>query len=223
MKEIVYGGNDGIVTTFAVVAGFTGAGGINVAEAGFFVVLLFGFANLFADAFSMGVGEFLSSRSQLDVDKRRERMLLKDVKDGCSNCDLGLQRELQRVVPDGKERDRLMGILIGNPRLHKDMIMYYQEGLGKISGDGSFVQASVTFLSFIVFGLIPLLPYLFLQTTLGVTFAWASAFTVLALIILGLVRWKVAGVSFVRSQLESLFIGGSAALIAYWVGVVLAG
>ena len=59
LREIVYGADDGIITTFAVVAGFSGfqsnaAGGIAAVS-----VLVFGLANLFADGLSMGVGSFL--------------------------------------------------------------------------------------------------------------------------------------------------------------------
>src|SRR3990167_2696101 len=73
LKEIVYGGNDGIVTTFAVIAGFTGAqAGANTPSFSILTVLLFGLANLFADGVSMGLGNFLSIRSEKDVYKTHE-------------------------------------------------------------------------------------------------------------------------------------------------------
>ena len=64
LKQIVFGGNDGIVTTFAIVAGFAGAQADGTAQIGGIAVLVFGLANLFADAVSMGLGEFLSLRSR---------------------------------------------------------------------------------------------------------------------------------------------------------------
>ena len=67
LKQIVYGGNDGIVTTFSVVAGFAGYGAEGAATVGGVAVLLFGLANLFADGTAMGLGEYLSSASQADV------------------------------------------------------------------------------------------------------------------------------------------------------------
>ncbi|MFQ5438459.1 MAG: VIT1/CCC1 transporter family protein, partial [Paracoccaceae bacterium] len=67
LKQIVYGGNDGIVTTFAVVAGFSGFGMEGAAQVGAIAVLLFGIANILADGTSMGLGEFLSSRSERDL------------------------------------------------------------------------------------------------------------------------------------------------------------
>ena len=79
LRQIVYGGNDGIVTTFAIVAGFAGAGADGVMQIGGIAVILFGLANLFADATAMGLGEFLSSRSERDVyraTRRREIELM---------------------------------------------------------------------------------------------------------------------------------------------------
>ena len=58
LKDLVYGANDGIITTFAVVAGVTGA------ELAPRVVLILGFANLLADGFSMGASNFLAIRSE---------------------------------------------------------------------------------------------------------------------------------------------------------------
>lgn len=61
IRELIYGANDGIITTFAVIAGVSG-GGLSLA-----VVLIIGAANLFADGLSMAVGNYLSIRSHESV------------------------------------------------------------------------------------------------------------------------------------------------------------
>src|SRR5690606_15150653 len=81
-KEVVYGGVDGIITTFAVVSGFSGAALSSdlTTQLSFMLVLLFGLANLFADAVSMGLGNFLSVRSEQDqyrILRDREQALMK--------------------------------------------------------------------------------------------------------------------------------------------------
>ncbi len=58
LKAAVYGANDGIITTFAVVAGVAGA------KLPATVVLILGIANMIADGLSMGVGDFLGERSE---------------------------------------------------------------------------------------------------------------------------------------------------------------
>lgn len=67
LSEFVYGGLDGAITTFAVVAGSTGA---NFSSS---VVIILGFANLVADGFSMGVGSYLSSKSKLQMAVKKGR------------------------------------------------------------------------------------------------------------------------------------------------------
>jgi len=61
LSEFVYGGIDGAVTTFAVVAGATGA------RFDTKVILVLGFANLIADGFSMSVGAYLSTKSSQEL------------------------------------------------------------------------------------------------------------------------------------------------------------
>src|SRR3989344_1111914 len=82
-KEVIYGGIDGIITTFAVVSGFSGAALSSdmTVQASFAIVLLFGLANLFADAISMGLGNFLSVRAEKDQynsERAKERELLRN-------------------------------------------------------------------------------------------------------------------------------------------------
>jgi VIT1/CCC1 family predicted Fe2+/Mn2+ transporter len=66
VRELIYGGNDGVITTFAVVAGVAG-GGLAIG-----VVLIIGAANLLADGLSMAVGNYLSIRSHEKVLETQE-------------------------------------------------------------------------------------------------------------------------------------------------------
>ncbi len=65
LSEFVYGGIDGAVTTFAVVAGATGAGFDTK------ILLVLGFSNLIADGFSMSVGSYLSSKSSIELMEKK--------------------------------------------------------------------------------------------------------------------------------------------------------
>ncbi len=81
LAEVIYGANDGIVTTFAVVSGVAGAA-LNPS-----IVLILGAANLFADGFSMGMSNYLSRRSELDYQRSRQRSNenpLRELSDGKS-------------------------------------------------------------------------------------------------------------------------------------------
>ena len=65
LKSFVYGGLDGIITTFAIVAGVAGAALSSN------IVLILGFANLIADGFSMSIGDYLSSKAQLEYENKK--------------------------------------------------------------------------------------------------------------------------------------------------------
>jgi len=65
LPEFVYGATDGTITTFAIVAGVMGA---SLSSA---IVLILGFANLFADGFSMAVSNYLSTKSHLSLHKQK--------------------------------------------------------------------------------------------------------------------------------------------------------
>ena len=64
LPDLVYGANDGIITTFAVVTGVVGA---DLSQR---IILILGFANLLADGFSMGASNFLSRRSYAEANER---------------------------------------------------------------------------------------------------------------------------------------------------------
>lgn len=152
-KSIVYGGMDGIVTTFAVVAGAVG-GNLGVES-----ILILGFSNLLADGFSMAAGDYLSS-----------------------------------TIEESNIKDK------------------------------SIKNALATFASFIIFGLIPLLSYIFMGVSTvfkAHTFLLACLFVSFALFLLGLVKGLITGENKAKEIFRTLFIGLVAALFAYYVGEVL--
>jgi len=63
LKSLVYGGLDGIITTFAIVMGALGAG------LGLGTVLVLGVSNMFSDGLSMALGDYLSSKAEMDFNK----------------------------------------------------------------------------------------------------------------------------------------------------------
>lgn len=217
LKEIVYGGNDGIVTTFAIVAGFAGAQLSAASPMGYLTVLLFGFANLFADGVSMGLGNFLSIRSEKDsytseLLKEQHRI----------STDPGHEKEetLAILVSKGfspKDAQTLTQIYSSNPGYWLTFMMNHELELPNPEGENPTLTGLATFGSFLVFGLIPLLPYVIAGSS-SIVFNLSIAATVVALITLGVLRWKLTRISLHRAILENVLIGGSAASIAYLVG-----
>lgn len=218
IRQIVYGGNDGIVTTFAVVAGFAGLAAEGTAEVGVVAVLLFGLANLFADATAMGLGEFLSARSEQDVYRDIRAKERREI-------DENPESEIAETVeileargvspPDAAE---MAAILSRNPEMMADFMMQYEIGLADPTGETPWLNGIATFGSFVVLGAVPLVPYFVMGAGTAV-FATSCAATMGALVALGLLRWRVSTESFARCVGETLLVGSACAVVAFAVGL----
>ncbi len=222
LREIVYGGNDGIVTTFAVVAGFAGAGAEGVAAVGAIAVLLFGLANLFADATSMGLGAFLATRSAQDIYRAARTREMREIHDRPEKERAELFEILRvKEVPEA-DIHGFADLYQRNPELLADFMMQHEIGMPDPSGGNPALDGLATFLSFIFFGAIPLIPY-FLRDPDRATFHWSVFATFLALVLLGLLRWRVTHEGVARCVAETLAVGGVCAVIAYAVGMAVGG
>jgi vacuolar iron transporter family protein len=221
IKPIIYGGNDGIVTTFAVVAGFSGAAmtGSQVSSFGFGTVLLFGVANLLADALSMGLGDFLSGRAEADVYRGTKRKELQKIQ---YHVDEEIAETEKILILKGfspQDATKLAAIYTSNPAYMADWIMQNKLELGQ-PDDNPAISGFMTFLSFLVFGSVPLIPFLFpLSAQMAFQSSIAGAFG--ALVMLGVLRWYTSKENIIRCISEMVFIGGIAAVVAYLVGVWL--
>ena len=222
LKQIIYGGNDGIVTTFAIVAGFAGAAADGVAQIGGLAVLVFGLANLFADAVSMGLGEFLSLRSQHDLYRARRDSELREIKSNPQHEQMELFEILrQRGLPAG-EADTTAAILARHPEMMADLMMTYEFGMQDPDEESPALNGFFTFGSFVLFGSVPLVPY-FLYDPTDRTFALSLAATFLALVTLGLLRWNATGEKLVRTVGETVLVGTVCAAVAFLVGWIVGG
>lgn len=216
LKEIVYGGTDGIVTTFAVVAGFTGAQH-NAIQLPAMTVLLFGFANLFADAASMGLGSFLSTRSEQDLYKEEQQKELHEIRTNPADEVVESKAILIAKGFTEEQAAQLVEIYKTNEPYWLNFMMTQELEMADPTHDKPMYMAVATFLSFIFFGFIPLIPYLIFAQVPAI-FAYSCLATAIALSILGFLRWKVTQQSFVRSMTETILLGGTSALVAYIVG-----
>lgn len=222
LRQIVYGGNDGIVTTFAVVAGFAGAGVGGVAQLGAISVILFGLANLFADAVSMALGEFLSSRSERDVYRSARRKTHVRIREDGRNERDQVVRLLRERGLDAGDADRFAAELARHPELMADFVMRYEYRMGDLEEEPAARNAAFTFVSFLCFGFLPLLPYFVLPPE-RTTFYLSSLATLVALVLLGVLRWLSTRENPARSIGETVLVGGACAVVAFTVGWIVGG
>ena len=218
ISEFVYGGIDGAITTFAVVAGATGA------QADIKWVLIFGFANLIADGFSMSVGNYFSTKTENEnYDKHRdieyweiEHLREKEV------------QEIRDIYTakgfKGELLEQVVDVITADNDIWVDTMM--KEELEMTQNDRAPIKtATATFLSFNLIGLIPLLAYmvaLWVDIPNNTLFWMSSLATGIGLVIIGSLKSHVTENSRIRGILETLLLGGLAAVLAYYVGVILA-
>ncbi len=219
LKEIVYGGSDGIITTFAVVAGFAGAQSGLLNNYPVFIVLIFGFANLFADAFSMAMGNMLSILADKDVystHREKEVLEIHESKEDEKSETLFL---LQRQGFSKEDAEKITELYSKNPSYWADFMMRYELRMPTPEHENPLLTGGATFLSFIFFGFIPLIPYVFFADNEN-RFIISIVSVVGALIFLGSVRWKFTNQTLFRSVGETLILGGAAGFIAYFIGTL---
>ena len=217
--DMVYGGLDGIITTFAVVSGVAGA------QLGSNIILILGLANLFADGFSMATGAYLSSKSELEYYEREWQREAWEVE----HFPEGERAELYEIYRQQgySEEDarRLVEIKSRDPQRWVQAMMI--DELGLLPDERKpLISALATLASFVVAGSVPLIVYLvglFVSLSPSVSFPVSLGLSALALFGLGAAKVLVTERSPFRSGLEMLLVGGLAAGVAYGVGALLKG
>lgn len=211
LRDFIYGGIDGSVTTFAVVAGVVGA------ELSSAVILIMGFANLAADGFSMAASNFLGTKAEREDFEHLaavERRHIEVVPEG-------EREEVRQIFKakgfEGEELERVVALITADRARWVRTMLTEEYGL-PAEIRSPWRAALATFAAFCLCGLVPLVPYVFgarkafgLSTllTAAVFFAIGSAKS----------RWSTA--TWWRSGLSTLAVGGLAASLAYAVGLLL--
>jgi vacuolar iron transporter family protein len=216
LGEFVYGGIDGSVTTFAVVSGAVGA---NLESS---VIIILGLANLFADGFAMSVGAYLSSKSEKDNFEKHKKIENWEI-DNLREKEVEEIREIYKAKGfEGELLELVVKKITGNREVWIDTMM--KEELEMIKTDkSSFSIGFVTFISFLLIGTVPLSIYLidFMNPVSGNLFLISSILTGLAFMGIGIMKAYVNNTNTTRAMLETLFLGGIAATISYFVGSIL--
>ncbi len=214
IRDIVFGANDGIVTTFAVVAGVAGA------SLSASVILILGFASLIADGFSMATGNYLGSKSERDYIRGERRRISTWVKQEPTSAESVLKRLYANKGFQGQLLTHVVQNFLRNPQALTETVLREEMGL-KETVDGQPVKAALaTFFSFVIAGSLPLLPYV-VGLAGGQGFLASIVMTGIALFLVGSTRTYVTKEHWLVSGLEILFIGALTAATAYGIGVFL--
>jgi len=216
LGEFVYGGIDGCVTTFAVVAGAVGAGLDSS------VILILGFANLLADGFAMSIGAYLSTRTEMANYDKHKLMEYAEV-ESIPESEREEVREIYAAKGfSGELLEQVVDVITSNKDTWVDVMM--KDELEMIKEEKSpFWIGGVTYISFLAIGIIPLSVYVwdFFSPLEGNRFLWTCVFTALGFASIGWLKSRVNEVSILKGIAETLALGGVAAAVAFYVGYLL--
>jgi VIT1/CCC1 family predicted Fe2+/Mn2+ transporter len=200
LRDFIYGGIDGTVTTFAVVAGVHGA------ELAATIVIILGVANLIADGFSMAVSNFLATRAEM-----QERALARqEEEEEIRQAPEGEREEVRQIFSrkgfTGSQLDAIVQTITADPKLWVDTMMVEELGYGPTRHE-PFRAARATFVAFLVVGAIPLAAFLFdlwFPGTLERPFLWSSVMTGLAFFIVGALKSRFVAQRWWKAGAETL-------------------
>lgn len=219
MSDFVYGGIDGSVTTFAVVAGVEGA------QLSTAIVLILGFANLFADGFSMGVGKYSSDNAELERISKVERLQYERIKNNPNGERDKVERMLKTQGFEGPHLADATNVITSDKDIWVRMMMRNEHHVFD-ERIYPFRSAITTFIAFNVVGIIPLLSYLFrpLVSYSDISiFYLTSILTLAALFLVGAIKSRFTDQTWWAAGIGTMLLGGAAATIAYLVGFLLRG
>lgn len=232
LKEAVFGFNDGVVSTFAVIAGLTG--GLTSEK----TILLGAMATLVAGAFSMGLGTFLGSKSEKDLYESERKREMDEIK----NIPERERQEIREIYAErgfkGELLEKVVDVISSDEKVWLDVMMKEELGFAE-NPPTPWKDGIVMSIAFVIGSFIPTLPYLLPKTQimcvaepcaapaaplvlgLPATFIASLAISLLGLLLAGALKTRFTRRNVFLSALESLVVGSLAAGGSYIVGIFL--
>jgi len=208
LRDAIFGGIDGTVTTFAIVAGVQGAG----LSPG--IVVALGLANVLADGFSMAAGNYSGTKAVSDDRRRLWKVEERHVRENPA----GERDELELILARKGLRGRVLkdacDMITEDEEQWIAMMMAEEYGLPTVE-ERPIRAALVIFSAFVVAGMFPLFPYLL---GLSTAFSWSIGLAAFTFFGIGAIKARWSLTPWWRSGLETLLIGGLAAVLAFGVG-----
>jgi vacuolar iron transporter family protein len=210
LRDWIYGGIDGAVTTLAVVSGVAGA------QLSKWIILALGFANLVADGFSMAASNYLGTKSEHDDWRRLEEIEHRHIELAPDGEREEVRQIFERKGFEGRDLQRIVELVTANRERWVQTMLTHEYGLPH-SVRSPWIAAFSTLAAFVLCGFAPLLPYLF-ETPYS--FSISLALTAIVFVVIGSIKSRWSTSSWLHSGLTTLLIGAIAAALAYVVGVI---
>lgn len=211
LRDWIYGGIDGAVTTLAVVTGVAGA------QLSSWIILALGFANLFADGFSMAASNYLGTKSEHDDWRRLQEIENRHIELAPDGEREEVRQIFARKGFEGEELARIVELITADRERWVQTMLMDEYGLPH-AVRSQWVAALCTFTAFLICGLVPLLPYLFASEH---SFGLSVTLTGFVFFAIGSIKSRWSTSSWFQSGFTTLLVGAVAAALAYFTGVVI--
>lgn len=211
LRDWVYGGIDGAVTTFAVVAGVEGA---QLAPS---VLLILGAANLLADGFSMAAGSYSATKAEIDDAIRIREIEQHHIR----TYPEGEREEIRQIFAakgfEDEDLELVVDVITATESRWLETMLTEEHGI--TSAQRQPLRGAVaTFVAFFICGAVPLLPFIIATDA---SLPVASVMTAIVFFIIGSMKSRWSTARWWVSGLETLAIGATAGAMAYGVGYFL--
>jgi VIT1/CCC1 family predicted Fe2+/Mn2+ transporter len=210
LRAGVFGVNDGLVSNTSLVMGFAGSGAVGR------TILFAGLAGLFAGAFSMAVGEYISMRGQREAYEREIALEAEELRDDPEAEAEELALIYRAKGLDAAEAQRIAATIMKDHDTALETMAREELGLDPAELGSPWTAAVSSLVAFALGAVVVVIPYLLGSGTAAlvtaVTLAASALFTVGAA--LGILNGRAA----LRSGARQLLIGGGAALVVYLIG-----
>jgi vacuolar iron transporter family protein len=213
VRQLVFGSLDGLLVPLGVISGV--AAGTNSTTA----VVIAGVAEAFAGALSMGAGEFISSRSEAQTQRTQIEQELRRVR---SQPDEELREMVEMFQRDGVEEqdaNTIAMILARHPNAFETTMVEKELGLQLELRTVPFPEALTMGSSYIAGSIFPLVPYFFFPVAQALPIS--IALTAMALVVVGVIKGRLAGLNLLWSALEVVVVGAVSAGGGYLLGTII--
>lgn len=213
IRDYVYGGIDGTITTFAIVAGVFGAALSSN------IILILGLANLLADGFSMAASNYSGTKTLIDDVDRIRKIEEKHIRLKPDGEKEEVRQLLEKKGFEGKALDETVAVITSNKTVWVDFMLVEEYGFS-LNQPSPFLSGLATFVAFVICGSVPILPFVFDMKS---AFYGSAILTGTVFFIIGAAKSNWTMSPWWRSGLETFLIGSLAATAAFTVGYFLHG
>lgn len=214
LREVVFGAQDGIISTVALTTSIAAAG-LNTAT-----VLVAGLTAAAAGMISMAAGAYLGSRAEEDVRAAAVERETRDLEEKPAEELAELVILFQREGQTYDAAVHLANDIAGNKRLWRNTLLEKKLGISPDFGGSPLKDAAVMCVSFGASAVIPIIPYLFLEVGLA-AIGWSVGLSLAGLFALGLMKGRLVRKAPLLQGLEILGIGAASAALGYLLGELL--